>query len=781
MREYGTSNPHANLESFGDLDAVDAPTKLTIAYHYKLNTVTVGGIRIPFSKGKFSAGTDKWTNFVDSSRIAGFRLASTATGTVQNNLATMPNDTGLHSIMLAFDGTASTDNIFGFIDGIEDALSPADSTASIGASTEAVRLGGDAFSSTTGLAISIGHPMVWTGAVGTSVEAAQFHAGINIPMAANLAFWAKGINDPAIDVIGGSTATETGTVTLISEIVDSFFTGQQLLDQFRHLASLDLREKRTTPATYSLRVPLEFAREEIMDLMQVSHDSLPRAESLLDKLQEHGLFTKWRRLSIRLIGIELLPGEMVAVLTFKDYERYMGLLWDTDEVIDTVSSDHVGTASIDVGATRSQNRGTRDFLEQVELGTVPRLASSGPGQILANVEPFVDMISFKGFLSQEPAKNLIQNSNFNSNFTDWVSTQHSTLSSETFIGASLNALAFVNKDISDRSAGIILFSTGSTKFAAVRQTPTVSSTDGFRRLLIYYSTISGEGKYRIQRGSSDYWDDVGGVFGSSNLWNALPTTIVGPPISAETIKRAISKPIPSTQSTTWTIHIGAAQSTASVQYYQVDLTLGRYVHTPIVTTTGSASTSQEDERKLVLDLSTSDEFRQIVHPIRGTARLRFIAEQGSTNLSSGDVLVIRYTQFSTNSSESDRLIYEKPVGSAHRFAYERYIGGSLSARATKAIAMSRDDIYEIGYRWTSTEGELGLPIRTLSIFVSTGTTAIKGVDAQSTGSHSTSELKTEMWVGAAPSTHGLLRAYNYQSRFDLQQRVLPDEEMLSGR
>jgi hypothetical protein len=150
------------------------------------------------------------------------------------------------------------------------------------------------------------------------------------------------------------------------------------------------------------------------------------------------------------------------------------------------------------------------------------------------------------------------------------------------------------------------------------------------------------------------------------------------------------------------------------------------------------------------------------------------AIQNGADLVDNDKLCLWYHQWGSNTDNRDQLLYEKPSGSPARFSFERFIGGSLSARATYEISIASGSVYRLACIATAASGnDLGLPNSTLRILVN----GAQGADGVASGNHSASAAQTELWKGCAPASLSYRRAMNYMRNLTAWTRCLTNEEV----
>jgi hypothetical protein len=308
------------------------------------------------------------------------------------------------------------------------------------------------------------------------------------------------------------------------------------------------------------------------------------------------------------------------------------------------------------------------------------------------------------------------------------------------------------------------------------------STDTTVRVQIWYSNAdaTGTAQWALQRASDSFWwNDATPAWQSGFVWNILANNF-NAVTGLSPIVRAQSKPITSTTTTTCVLRLGHTQDSGSCNYFLVHLTKGSFVYSPIPIYNIVTLKDQRYRQRKTLP--------QIVYAGRGYVALRVRFEQESADLASGDSLCFAYWQYGVSPLNFDCIVYENSGGTL-RFAFKRFrdVAGTatLNAQATfNEASVVRGDTWEVVARWTSdSDGEMGLPARTMSIFVQRvlplpAAVRQKGVDAQASTNHSTTEVHTEFWHGGTPTIGGttFLNAMNYVAPVVAVPRVLADEE-----
>ena len=657
---------------------------------------------------------------------------------------------------------SSTDTNFISIQGVQDVENAAGGNRDPGDGT-AVSV--CSHSGLTGAAVIVGQGMMWGNYFLTEAEVDMYHAGKSVPAAANLSFWDKFTAEPGADLIFGDAGTESGTIALFSDGVDSNFSGSGTILPHRELAGRNLRLFRMAPEIYKLVVPLEYLSLELGDAIGLAHDSPPRASSILDSLEDHFMLDNWRRMYCVVLGRSIQPKDNTVALTVMNMESAICLMSGSALTKIRVNSEQDGTTRLNLGASETIARNSVHFIVETSEETgVIRLAS---------VARFSEKTNHRGTIHEDAITNDVTNSAFLvGSFTDWTES----LGTGGAVNVNTTERLFVDDKIQGNAIQVCEIVKSSDALDDISQSWTHGGGDS--RVAFWHEEDPGNAastpvdwSYQRSGASPNWWRESDSSWQTARIHNATTH-------NSSQFEREISNVISSITSGTVTLHIGiaAASGTATDKFYlgQVQHTEDALIYTDIVTLDGASETSADDDVDESLDNGGLDS-RQVFHPDRGTLRLRLRAEQNGADMPNSTDHALFYWE--VDSTNYDIVQLSKTSGGATRIEFERVISGSVDATAFASITLTRGTEYEIAVRWTSpSDGELGLSARTMSVFVD-GT---KGTDDQATGVHSTSDQTTAMWRGGSP-VGGVLHSMNWIQDWELVQRVLPDEEILGRR
>ena len=567
-----------------------------------------------------------------------------------------------------------------------------------------------------GFAGQLGKIIVWRGRVLSQSDVAALYDGIEIPYAEDARFYHPCTGIPGSDEYAQEIPSQNGNLWIKSlDPPDSYYPNGIATDQqikpWRDVFSRELRRRRFPEEIYTMSVPLEYLALEILDDLNISHDSLPRAESLLTDIDDHYLMDKWRSMYVACTAQRINLNSMEMELDFINLEPFICYAWSTDILPYAVTSDYDGLAQIDQCATWNVERASSAWAEQAD-GLIATLAS-GVARIGAN-----------GFLPCEGSDNPIQNSTFYYDsggppyFPGWTPSANFSGSADTG-----NPL-FVDDETYPNAVQILKSASGDSY---LEQTVAVSSSDGHRMLQFWYHnelTVKGVLSYQIYRAAGEYWNNSTPDWQGGSVWNPLGDGSIW--------TLAYSEPVSTPASENWTIRFGVVtgDTSSGAEVAQAQLNEGRYVLAPIPTIVGDTYTTETDERYFEFDNNSTENHRICVPLTCGTFRCRFTAINDYDRMSDGDVLVIGYAQFDSTGDDYDLYCYEKQSGSNHRFALKRYLSGGLDATAYKDVQVAAGTSYEVAFRWIT--DELGLSAFTLSVFAD----GVKGTDDQASSAHS---------------------------------------------
>lgn len=399
------------------------------------------------------------------------------------------------------------------------------------------------------------------------------------------------------------------------------------IEAWRDASSRDLFMRRFVPEVYTLDVPSYFLMIDLLEGMNVSNDSLPRAASMLSGIEEKILLENWKRLRsvpTRIVIPDLGNPNGNMKLDFLDTEHYDCIARSTDKLTSVITGKLDGLAQMDVGASHRFSRDGVAWLRQAD------------GKYVA-ISPSRIKMNHLGILLEEARTQIAKNSNFQDGVAAvWTDFGNGTVANET------TELAFQDRNAYPNSCKITM---GTTDTGVQQASMAVLSTDVWRTLVFIYRDASGRSVWSLQRASdSRWWDDTLESWEVTQKLNLLPGT-------GDEWEREPSNPIISDVDTDWTIQFFKDTTNSlenGVSYLQqFDNVEGRYIVAPLITDQDSTFTSKRDEHSLELDLLSTDTFRQMWDPLRGEHRVTYLEENGASRMEDGDKRVIFVGRFGT--------------------------------------------------------------------------------------------------------------------------------------
>jgi len=516
------------------------------------------------------------------------------------------------------------------------------------------------------------------------------------------------------------------------------------------VASHRLLRRRTEEQIYSLDIPLSFAALELMDLVNVSHESIPLSGSRLSGVSS-GLIEGWQRFIARLVGVSVNPLERTIAIRFKDHESFMATYWSTDRLPEGTNDDFDGLVRLGVGGTLSVDRPNFGYLEQ-ENNVKLEVGQNLEGEFFRRVAVGNEKMNHIGFLAEDATQNPILNNAAKGSETSWTSVPNSgTLDLSTL------RLAYPSS-VTPRSFRALRANNANDTYR--HQTFAVLSADAFRRIYLVKSEENATSivSWRLQRSTdSKYWNDATPAWEVSAVWNRLPNSYDATN-ALSTISRHFSRAIDVAANENWTVAFGLEGAAlpaggGEVNVYSISALKGYLVYSEVPTDAAAVSTTADTVKRV----KTSG--AQLVSALRGALTFELDPIQLGTDLKDGDELCLYYWQYgSTAGQDYDAIIYEKQAAETVRFSFVRYIAGVLDARAFYAISTTPGTVHSVTAVWTDdTNGELDEAVRLVRIFVD----GVKGTDDFASANHSAAEAHTELWFGCAPGATGYRRAMNY--------------------
>lgn len=618
MLDYGTTDNHTNASEFADDNRIDAPdpTVYSVAFFFRYRN-TMATFRTHWSKidatGPRGYGGEV-RNQSGSSDDQFQTRHSKVTGGAASDTTEMVISPGLpdnetHSLVVTWDDVTHRY----YFDGVLHTTNAFTGNSIVEASQSGLILGNND-AHTNGAPIALGHFMIWIDTVLTAADVAQYNDGKTIPRANKLTYWIPGTENPPIEKLTQVTATNSGTVSLLSDAIDAFFLGEPLVPPYREVPSRILRRDRFPAPIYKFKGGPEMADLEIGDFVSLAHWGIPRAESLITTRDKDQMTGVGQGVLGYVTGISYNPGDFSHSVEVEDFEMALHSFWSTFRMNDGTEDNRSGIAERNLGATKEFSRDQSAWIPQLD----GKLARIGPG---------VEKFNYQGIWMEKERSNLILNSNFHdtSITTSWTSTtvNGGTNTEET----DPIYLLFRDNALYPRVARITF---GTSGFTNLKQTIAVLTADGSHKAQFWSRSETGveTPRWRLQRSTdSFFFNNATGAWQSGNVVNALPTSA--------TYVQTLSKRIPCTSNQNWTLEIGINTGTAGDQvlFGQVDIQNTGYNASPIVT--DSVQALQQPEDLLTYEV-LGDATKQIAFADRCTVRLTYTALQDSDEMTPGE-------------------------------------------------------------------------------------------------------------------------------------------------
>ena len=305
-----------------------------------------------------------------------------------------------------------------------------------------------------------------------------------------------------------------------------------------------------------------------------------------------------------------------------------------------------------------------------------------------------------------------------------------------------------------------------------RQTIAVLASEGDRRVRFIHSDRQNDNpNWQVQRDTDSWWWNDG-----TKAWNAAASVNSTPPAwdaanGLEIAKDFWSEPIPVDNDEDWTIRVGAYSVIKTHNFYLLNCTPGKLRHSFLVGTVTTDADSFVDS----LVVPAPDPVRQLHHGQHGTVDVIVTAAQDFSDLPTSSQFAILLVQYgATIDNDFDAITYEVTSGNVGQFTFERWLSGSLDAKAAFGVEIALGTEYRVRARTVGPDQELGLLEKTLRLRVD----GVNGVNALATAHQSDTEKTTKIWFGCTPpaSTLGWSNAMNYIAEDRFQARVVTDEE-----
>jgi len=509
------------------------------------------------------------------------------------------------------------------------------------------------------------------------------------------------------------------------------------IEAARAVASMKIREARETLQRVQVPVPIEMLDHELMSLFNLSHFSLPHEDSPAEHV------VNWKRTLAQLRGVSLDLNSMQLMQTFHLKRGYMVLDWDVS--ITTVPASARGD-----GTVRLSN-GSRGFVRD----SIAYIEDPSSGEVVeAPID--VEKQTINGLLIEGSS---LGNYLKNSTFADGIASDWTT----TGTGLSGSAIADDTTDLlfdADLSAN-------SCKMTAGNPLP---GTD----LSIKQTSSSSFSANVVLTVSIDHKDDDGDTldveitrsvdsfYYTGSTWQSGQASITVTLANNVKDRFDIEGIDVGGSATSITVEIFARQTASQNNHvYHVQIDVSPYAKSRLLTHGTSPVAGEADHLTI-----TNDSTGRVWLPDRGTYRTQIMLEWSGADLTDGDFRTLLYV--GEDASNYEWVYFTKSAG--NMFIRYRRRRSAVNAEASQQVTVTKNTLYNVGARWTSDQGELGLSNYTLSIFWD----GVKGTDDTSAGIL-TMGADRDMLRGRSGVDANMLDGYILHH--EITQQVLTDNEM----
>lgn len=542
--------------------------------------------------------------------------------------------------------------------------------------------------------------------------------------------WADLFNSTLELGISNPTALDgEARVTSVWLIPDGVESPEQIT-QAREVPSRRLWNFRRANPVLDTPVPLDFLDVELLDLVPVSHYGLPLQLAL-------GNGTKvWQRPLFRAMKMDLDLKNFTINATLKDVRAQLLTFMDIGRSLKTGGTTHDGIARLDVGNTRQWTRASKAWVEDPADGFHKELQDNYEKQ------------GPEGMIFEWASQNGIARSSFIQQLTGWTTTSGVTAE------AAVDNQPLFGAEVTGYVAKIVntVATVGPTSPLSVSYSANahISVSVDYRE-----NEASTALKVRIRRAfDGRFWDGA--------AWQVAAQDLA---VTASTVNaRALFENIDvGGNATTISIRpvVTVAGKTAYILHTQVEEQ--RWASATRIVTDAAAVTRAIDALAI-----SNDTTIRCWNNERGSGVFEYIPKWAPTAVRSTDLF---YFFDLVYDADNRFRLYYRASDMALVFEVKR---AGVAVEATMSWTPTRDEPVLLGYRWTSSEGELDLAPYTVSVFVA----GVKGTDAVSAGGMPVEDSLSTMYIGADDS--GASSADGVMRYILLTQQVLHDGEMARG-
>jgi len=514
-------------------------------------------------------------------------------------------------------------------------------------------------------------------------------------------------------------------------------------EQVRDVLSRRLWLLRRAQGLLEVTVPLWALDADILDRIAVEARwaPAPGAAGWGGKL--------WQRRAFSIQSQDINLSEQTVTLQLLDRRPLDVLFWDTARTDEAAlvlnASRQSGVARIHQGNTIAFARDSLAYIENPSDDSACIEIQAGERALTEAGE----------YIEEERTNEIIQSS-FVNDLTGWSSAG---------TGVNGSAIATDSDDPffnSETGAKAIQFTAGTTHTTDLTLTATATASIPANtdcRLSIDHKTDSGEPLYyRLQRSyDSYYWNNATPGWQSGSVNNSLGTVSARSPAD-----RYVSENIDvgsNATTLTLTVLLPSGGTSGRISHlYHAQLEQGWHASSRIITQSVIATRVAAD---LTANVTTA---AKIIDWTRGTVFFEFMPDWNDADADLDGSS--RYLWRCTSASSHYLDCY---ITSGSVLTFRHYNGTQYVATATQS--MVRGTRYKIACRWTSSEGELDLAARTISIFVNGTKGSVEANPSSALTFTSPGELQFGSYDGATLFGNGSFR--NWQ----VSPFPLSDEEV----
>lgn len=480
-----------------------------------------------------------------------------------------------------------------------------------------------------------------------------------------------------------STLGVGARVTSLWLVVDYLDSAQ--IESAREIGSRRLRARRLPTGLLEVLVPsLEYIDHELVDLIGISNPELPSLDGQGAGVQP------WQRWPCVKVRSEIRWDSGSELMQLRDLRDYLCTFWDMGKSLTASALWLDGVARL-TSATRSWTRST------------PAYPVTPSGDRVVKIGVNSEKLDKDGLTIEGASTNeVIQSAFKNGAFTGWTVSGSGTIAPDT-------ADLLFESSVSAQSAKITAAATIGTDLQAQGTATRSFSSNAVVRASLWHKDDSGFAmSYALQRAfDSNWWRDSDQTWQASKTWNALPSTAARARHKSKQISVGAN-------ATTLTVFFGVPTTGQGGQVnhcYHVQVEEKKFMTSTIPTETIAVARAA--------DLLTMSNYSQAPTwpPDRGLFRCYVVTGWDAVDVA-GTNKTLMYIPH--DASNYDWLYYD---GANTRLVFERVAAG-VPYRATATHSPVAGATYKIVARWTSDLQELGLPARTLSLFVD----GLKGQD-----------------------------------------------------